>query len=377
MTERSQGQPGADRAVGRPGPAARMESMENGHGASGTTVTATRPEVSGQAEPEVAANGSNPGTSPGTKQDRPRTSVLISPVSSGSTASAPTRTAAQPDTSAGREPVHGSGKSPSGEPATSAPGSHATPGAGKAAPDARSGSRPKSGAVAITPVAKKSPQGPGGKAARPSSATSPAAPAGSPAKSGGSSAKSGGSSSAAAAPDQGARRGSKAPSGGSASAAAGAATAASAVSGAARGAAAKVRKSQAGRLAKTAVQGRASARSARLYLTHIDPWSVMKQAFLLSLVLAVVTLTAFAAIWLALDSAGVLDAITRTATDVGGESGANVTSFLDFSKVMGVALIISGIEAVLVTALATLFAFLYNLAVAIGGGVELTLSEDG
>ena len=30
MTERSQGQPGADRAVGRPGPAARMEAGEGG-----------------------------------------------------------------------------------------------------------------------------------------------------------------------------------------------------------------------------------------------------------------------------------------------------------------------------------------------------------
>jgi hypothetical protein len=113
-----------------------------------------------------------------------------------------------------------------------------------------------------------------------------------------------------------------------------------------------------------------------VFLTHIDPWSVMKQAFLLSLALAVVILAAFATLWFALDSAGVLDAITRTATDVGGSSGASVGSFLEFGKVMGIALVIAGIEAVLVTALATLFAFLYNLAVAIGGGLEITLSED-
>jgi hypothetical protein len=117
-------------------------------------------------------------------------------------------------------------------------------------------------------------------------------------------------------------------------------------------------------------------RSARVFLTHIDPWSVMKQAFLLSLALAVVILAAFATLWFALDSAGVLDAITRTATDVGGSSGASLGSFLEFGRVMGIALVVAGIEAVLVTALATLFAFLYNLAVAIGGGLEITLSED-
>jgi len=113
-----------------------------------------------------------------------------------------------------------------------------------------------------------------------------------------------------------------------------------------------------------------------VYLTHVDPWSVMKQAFLLSLALAVVILVASAALWFALDSAGVLDAITRTATDVGGESGASVSNLLDFSRVMGFGLLLAGIETVLITALATLFAFLYNLSVGIGGGLEITLSED-
>lgn len=116
---------------------------------------------------------------------------------------------------------------------------------------------------------------------------------------------------------------------------------------------------------------------ARVYLTHVDPWSVMKQAFLLSLALAIIILVAAASMWLALDSAGVFDALTRTATDVGGDGGASIGSYLSLSKVMGVALVLAGIETVLVTALVTLFAFLYNLAVGIGGGLEVTLSEEG
>ncbi len=117
-------------------------------------------------------------------------------------------------------------------------------------------------------------------------------------------------------------------------------------------------------------------RAARVFLTHIDPWSVMKQAFLLSLALAVVILVAAATLWFALDSAGVLDAISRTATDVGGESGESVSALLDFGRIMGFGLVIAGIETVLITSLATLFAFLYNLSVGIGGGLEVTLSED-
>jgi Transmembrane domain of unknown function (DUF3566) len=124
------------------------------------------------------------------------------------------------------------------------------------------------------------------------------------------------------------------------------------------------------------VQPSSGPRSARLYLTHVDPWSVMKQAFLLSMALAVIILAASATLWVALESAGVIDAITRTATDVGGDSAASVTSYLTLGKVMGASLVLAGIETVLVTALATLFAFLYNLAVGIGGGLEITLSEE-
>lgn len=114
---------------------------------------------------------------------------------------------------------------------------------------------------------------------------------------------------------------------------------------------------------------------ARVFLTHLDPWSVMKQAFLLSLGLAVVLLVAVAALWFAMDSAGVFDALTRTASEVGGQGGSAVGGFLSFSKVMGVALLLAGIETILTTALITLFAFMYNLAVGIGGGLEITLSE--
>lgn len=132
----------------------------------------------------------------------------------------------------------------------------------------------------------------------------------------------------------------------------------------------------AAQLARSAVSRPVGSRSARLLVTHIDPWSVMKQSFLLSLALAVILLVAAAALWFALDSAGVLDAITRTATEVGGESGSSLGGFLELGRVMGAALVLAGIETVLVTALSTLFAFMYNLAVGIGGGLEVTLSED-
>ncbi len=119
-------------------------------------------------------------------------------------------------------------------------------------------------------------------------------------------------------------------------------------------------------------------RRARLLLSRIDPWSVMKSAFMLSVSIAIVTLVAVALLWWSLDVTGVFAAIGRTIDDVAG-SGSTSFDFLalvGFSRVMGVALVLAAVEIVLVSALSTLFAFLYNLSVGLTGGLEVTLSED-
>jgi hypothetical protein len=119
-------------------------------------------------------------------------------------------------------------------------------------------------------------------------------------------------------------------------------------------------------------------RRARLLVTRLDPWSVMKTAFMLSVSLAVVVLVAISLLWWTLSVTGVFDAIGRTIDDVAGSttSSFDFLSLVSFSRVMGVALVLAAIEIVLVSALTTLFAFLYNLSVGLTGGLEVTLSED-
>ncbi len=119
-------------------------------------------------------------------------------------------------------------------------------------------------------------------------------------------------------------------------------------------------------------------RRARLLVTRLDPWSVMKTAFMLSVSLAVVVLVAIALLWWTLSVTGVFAAIGRTIDDVAGSttSSFDFLSLVGFSRVMGVALVLAAIEIVLVSALTTLFAFLYNLSVGLTGGLEVTLSED-
>lgn len=124
--------------------------------------------------------------------------------------------------------------------------------------------------------------------------------------------------------------------------------------------------------------GRAPRR-ARLRLTRIDPWSVMKTAFLLAIAMGVVTIVSVFIVWSVLGAAGVWDSINRSVTDIVGNdstSSFDVKDYLGISKVMGFTMVIAVIDVVLFTAVATLGAFLYNMAAALVGGVELTLTED-
>jgi hypothetical protein len=120
-------------------------------------------------------------------------------------------------------------------------------------------------------------------------------------------------------------------------------------------------------------------RKARLRLVHLDPWSVMKTSFLLSIALGIVTVVAVAVVWSVLGAAGVWDSINQTVSDVlGGDSAQNfdVQNYVGTSRVLGFTMVVAVVDVVLITAISTLGAFLYNLAAALLGGVEVTLAED-
>ena len=125
---------------------------------------------------------------------------------------------------------------------------------------------------------------------------------------------------------------------------------------------------------------RKGPRRARLRLTRIDPWSVMKTAFLLSVAFGVVTFVAIFMVWSVLGAAGVWDSINSAVASIvegdNNRSSFDVTDYVGMSRVLGFTLLVSVVDVILITALATLSAFLYNLSAALLGGIELTLAED-
>ena len=139
-----------------------------------------------------------------------------------------------------------------------------------------------------------------------------------------------------------------------------------------------------GKKASASKSGTASSRSrgtrrARLRLVHLDPWSVMKTSFLLSIAFGIVLVVAVFVVWSVLGAAGVWDSINKTVADlVGGDQAQNfdVENYVGISRVMGFTMIVGVFDVLLITAISTLSAFLYNLSAALLGGVEVTLAED-
>lgn len=120
-------------------------------------------------------------------------------------------------------------------------------------------------------------------------------------------------------------------------------------------------------------------RKAQLRLVQVDAWSVMKTSFLLSIALGIVLIVAVAIVWAVLGAAGVWDSINSIVQQaVGSADGPqfDITDYLGTSRVLGFTALVAALDVVLITAIATLGAFLYNLSAALLGGVEVTLAED-
>jgi hypothetical protein len=137
------------------------------------------------------------------------------------------------------------------------------------------------------------------------------------------------------------------------------------------------RVSDAVRTARATVAGAARGpRRARLHLKRIDPWSVMKFSFAVSLVLFVVAIVATSVLYLALDAMGVFTSLNQAMAEITGEAGAAADTFKVTAKgVIGTSVLLGAVNMVLFTALMTLGAFVYNVCADLVGGIEVTLSE--
>lgn len=117
-------------------------------------------------------------------------------------------------------------------------------------------------------------------------------------------------------------------------------------------------------------------RRVRLAVSRIDPWSVMKLSFLVSFAAGIMLVVATVVLWMTLDGLQVFTKINDLAVEILAESDFDLLQYVELSRVTSVAALIAIVDVFLITALSTIFAFLYNITAALVGGVHLTLTDD-
>lgn len=123
---------------------------------------------------------------------------------------------------------------------------------------------------------------------------------------------------------------------------------------------------------------KAKVRRARLLISKVDPWSVLKMAFLLSVALGIVTVVAAIVLWTVLDLTGIFDQVDGLLGTLAGSEGGGfeLKKVASLGQVASFAVIIAVINVVLLTALSMLSAVLYNIAATLVGGIGVTLTDD-
>lgn len=104
----------------------------------------------------------------------------------------------------------------------------------------------------------------------------------------------------------------------------------------------------------------------------------MKISFLLSVALGIAGVVMVFVLWTILAGMGVFDQVNGLVGQIiqDGENTFDIMDFLGFGRVLSLSIVIGVIDVILMTAIATVMAFLYNICSALVGGVQLTLTDD-
>lgn len=123
----------------------------------------------------------------------------------------------------------------------------------------------------------------------------------------------------------------------------------------------------------------AAPRKVRLTVARVDPWSVLKLSFLLSVAMGIGMVTASVILWEIINSMGVLDQINKMLQDIAGTGNGpkfDLYSYVGLGRVVSLSTFVAVINIIIIMALSTLGAFLYNIAATLVGGLHVTLSDD-
>jgi hypothetical protein len=102
-------------------------------------------------------------------------------------------------------------------------------------------------------------------------------------------------------------------------------------------------------------------------------------SFLLSVAAGIALIVGVVVLWLVLDGIGVFEQLNKALGTIGFDKTTekfDIYKYVGLGKVLSISIVISVVNAALLTALSTVATLLYNLSAGLVGGVRVTLSDD-
>ena len=126
-----------------------------------------------------------------------------------------------------------------------------------------------------------------------------------------------------------------------------------------------------------ALRSKGGPRKVRAMLTSVDPWSIMKLSFLVAVAAGIAFVVATSVIWGILDQMGVFAAVQQQIkTLFGADDKSPILQYLEYNKIISGVTLVASFNVLIITALGTIGALIYNVVAKLVGGVYITLSDD-
>jgi hypothetical protein len=114
---------------------------------------------------------------------------------------------------------------------------------------------------------------------------------------------------------------------------------------------------------------------ASMQIRRLDPWSVLKVSLVLSVALFFVWMIAVAFLYLVLGGMGVWSKLNSNVGDLLTSASGSGGELVSSGTIFGGAALVGLVNIILLTAMATCGAFIYNLTTDLVGGIEVTLAD--
>jgi hypothetical protein len=118
------------------------------------------------------------------------------------------------------------------------------------------------------------------------------------------------------------------------------------------------------------------AKRVQLRLVNIGVWSAARAGFFVTVALGVATVVGFFAMWLVVGQLGLFASLNTLLAGAFGEGGIDVEQQLSLPRVMSFAFGVSVFNVIVGTALAALYAMIFNVIGKITGGIAVSFTNN-